>query len=152
MKRMIGAAAAFTVVAGMAQAMTAQDFAPLSSPIGFSGLDATALAGVVPKTDAGPTNEILRVAGRRGGARAAPARQPGGDNKGAQRQQQRDNNRDVDIDVDVDNGRNHIIEDDAARGVVVGVGIGVAIANSDDPTYSCPDENADGICDDNVAN
>jgi hypothetical protein len=148
MKRLIGFAAALSLAAGLTQAMTVQNIASPLPAGGFAGFDAEALVGIVP--EAGPAGVNLRVAGRRGGAGrggAGPARQPGGYNQGAQRQQQRDVNRDVD--VDIDDGRDHIIEDDAARGAVVGIGIGAAIANSDDPDVTCPDENADGVCDDN---
>ncbi len=37
--------------------------------------------------------------------------------------------------------------DEAIVGGVIGIGIGAAIANSNDPEYVCVDENVDGECD-----
>lgn len=146
MKRVIKFAVLFTLAAGVSQAMTVQDILPNTFQHGNSEYVAGTLTNHNSDVKAEPAGEeYLRVAGRRGGGGAA--RQPGGYSKGAQRQKQRSGN--VDVDIDIDNDPNRIIENDAARGVIVGVGIGAAIANSDDPDYTCPDENADGICDDN---
>ena len=151
MKRVIGIAAAFGTAACMAQAMPTQETGQMAEDR-FSGFATGVLTGLVPVGDSVLAEESYRLArGRGGGGRGGGgARKPGGYSQGAQRQQQRSVDRDVDVDIDIDD--DHIIEDDAVRGAVVGIGVGAAIANNNDPNYTCPDENADGVCDDNPAN
>ncbi|PRY19683.1 hypothetical protein CLV78_11915 [Aliiruegeria haliotis] len=159
---------AFTAVLALAAIPSQAAVAPDDHAVGAAPafgvvVDLETLVGAFPRATASGTSEEVRLArgGERGGGRAgggaprgsaAPSRQPGGYSQGQERAQNRPD-RDVDIDVDVDDDRDHLIEDDFVRGAVVGAGVGAAIASDDDTVvYTCPDEDGDGYCDENVAN
>lgn len=89
---------------------------------------------------------VSRDIGRRGLRGAEPGRpgrigDPGGLGRGVDVDRRVDVDRDIDIDRDVDVD---IDDDDHEVGAaLIGIGIGAAIANSDDPDYTCVNSNCD---------
>ena len=149
MRRVFACATVLAFVAGGSQAASSLDV-PLQVadhselPI-FSG-DWSAEELGLPVAEETAT-EVFEVAGKRGkrkggGRGGARHKNRGGFKNGNRRNDNRHRDRDVDIDVDYDDDYG-----EAIVGGVIGIGIGAAIANSNDPDYVCEDRDLDGECD-----
>jgi hypothetical protein len=150
MRRVLVCAAALALVAGGSQAAPSPD---VPSRVTHHSGQPT-LSGEWSAEELGlpvaeeTATEVIEVARKRGGGRKGAGRggarhkNRDGFKNGNRRNDNRHRDRDVDIDVDYDDDYG-----EAIVGGVIGIGIGAAIANSNDPDYVCEDRDLDGECD-----
>ena len=83
---------------------------------------------------------MARGKGKRGGAKRGGGGKKGNFNRGNQKRRDRD----VDVDIDPDFDPN-------IGAAIVGGAVAANVVDTATPEYYCPDENQDGVCDNNVA-
>jgi len=143
MRRVLVCATALALVAGGSSAAVLSDVPPQvahhSEQPTSSGEWSAEELGMPVVEDS--VTEVFEVAGRKGNRKRSGRGGNGGFKNGNRRNDNRRGGRDVDINrnVDIDVDYNDHDAGAALVGGMIGIGIGAAIANSNDPDYVCVD-------------